>query len=158
MLETEIETTTGIIRLIDFMPVRDERPDIVRIVEGVAGRSRWHVDLVVRFDTGRVVPWVAGARTRWSLTAGPDALCLRGDIEVRGARLQHGRRLRIRAGERRAMALTWFPSHQSLPGRLDPLRRSRENRAVVAAWAAQCTYEGPWREAVGDVVCGSSRR
>ena len=38
ILETEIETATGAVRLIDFMPPRGTNPDIVRIVEGVRGR------------------------------------------------------------------------------------------------------------------------
>src|SRR3954452_9512837 len=37
ILETEIETETGAVRLIDFMPPRGKAPDIVRIVEGLRG-------------------------------------------------------------------------------------------------------------------------
>ena len=40
ILETEIETKSGAVRLIDFMPPRGENPDIVRIVEGFRGRVR----------------------------------------------------------------------------------------------------------------------
>ena len=36
-----MEVEGGVVRLIDFMPIRDERPDIVRIVEGVRVRCRW---------------------------------------------------------------------------------------------------------------------
>src|ERR671937_705907 len=38
ILETEFETEDGVARLIDFMPPRDQAPDVVRIVEGVSGR------------------------------------------------------------------------------------------------------------------------
>ena len=34
ILETEFETDTGAVRVIDFMPPRGEAPDLVRIVEG----------------------------------------------------------------------------------------------------------------------------
>ena len=37
ILETEIETESGAVRLIDFMPPRGENPDMIRIVEGVRG-------------------------------------------------------------------------------------------------------------------------
>src|SRR5660398_211673 len=37
VLETEFECAEGIVRLIDFMPPRDKRPDLMRIVEGVRG-------------------------------------------------------------------------------------------------------------------------
>ena len=38
ILETEFDTPEGCIRVIDFMPLSDERWDVVRIVEGVSGR------------------------------------------------------------------------------------------------------------------------
>src|SRR6188768_1858263 len=37
ILETEIETESGAVRLIDFMPPRGKAPDIIRIVEGIRG-------------------------------------------------------------------------------------------------------------------------
>ena len=40
ILETEIETESGAVRLIDFMPPRGENPDIIRIVEGLRGKYR----------------------------------------------------------------------------------------------------------------------
>src|SRR3954464_6661905 len=40
ILETELETADGTVRLIDFMPPRGEAPDIVRIVEGVSGKVK----------------------------------------------------------------------------------------------------------------------
>ncbi|HEY0568304.1 MAG TPA: trehalase-like domain-containing protein, partial [Xanthobacteraceae bacterium] len=42
ILETEWETPDGTVRVIDFMPPRDEVADIVRIVEGVSGSVRMH--------------------------------------------------------------------------------------------------------------------
>src|SRR4051794_14449678 len=50
VLETEMETADGVVRLIDFMPVRDHVPDLVRIVEGVRGQVAMRSDLVIRFD------------------------------------------------------------------------------------------------------------
>src|SRR5437660_7862610 len=38
VLETEFHTKTGSVRIIDFMPPRQTRPDVVRIVEGLRGR------------------------------------------------------------------------------------------------------------------------
>src|SRR5215218_4744758 len=35
VLETEFDTDEGTVRLIDFMPIRGEAMDVVRIVEGV---------------------------------------------------------------------------------------------------------------------------
>ena len=40
ILETEFTTDSGVVRLIDFMPIRGTEPDVVRIVEGRHRRSR----------------------------------------------------------------------------------------------------------------------
>src|SRR3954449_10143981 len=58
ILETEFDTDEGTVRLIDFMPVRGEAVDLVRIVEGIRGRVRMCMQLRARFDYGHVVPWV----------------------------------------------------------------------------------------------------
>lgn len=52
VLETEMDTAGGTIRLLDFMPPRNRAPDIVRIVEGVRGSVPVHMELVIRFDYG----------------------------------------------------------------------------------------------------------
>ena len=58
VLEHEFETTTGAVRLVDFMPVRHREPDLVRIVEGLRGTVHLEMELRVRFDYGSIVPWV----------------------------------------------------------------------------------------------------
>jgi GH15 family glucan-1,4-alpha-glucosidase len=148
VLETEMATETGVVRVVDFMPIRDGRPNIVRIVEGVRGAVPMELDLVVRFDTGRVIPWARRRDGALTLTAGPDALCLRGDVKVHGQDLATVAEFELHAGERRALTLTWFPSHDPLPERLDPFDALRETEAWWAAWSSRCAYQGPWRDAV----------
>ncbi|HZT53389.1 MAG TPA: trehalase-like domain-containing protein, partial [Gaiellaceae bacterium] len=58
VLETVFETPSGAVRAIDFMPPRGRAPDIVRIVEGIDGTVPMRSELVIRFDYGRIVPWV----------------------------------------------------------------------------------------------------
>src|SRR5437762_3535860 len=58
ILETEIETASGAVRLIDFMPPRGENPDFIRIIEGLRGSVAMQMQLIIRFDYGDVVPWV----------------------------------------------------------------------------------------------------
>ena len=148
ILETELETDEGVVRLIDFMPLRGERPDIVRIVEGVAGVVRMAVELTVRFDTGRIIPWVRRRDGALTFTAGPDALCLRGDVDVHGEDFTTVGEFEIRPGERRTMTMTWFPSHQPLPECVEPLEALGETERWWQEWSAKCTYEGAWKEAV----------
>ena len=58
ILETTIETATGAVTVIDFMPPRGKNSDIVRLVRGDRGSVRMRTELVLRFDYGRAVPWV----------------------------------------------------------------------------------------------------
>src|SRR3954451_10836352 len=50
MLESVVETESGAVRMIDFMPPRGFAPDIVRIVEGLSGEVSMRSELVIRFD------------------------------------------------------------------------------------------------------------
>lgn len=56
ILETDFATSEGAVRLIDFMPLSDDRRDIVRIVEGLRGEVAMRMKLVIRFDYGSIVP------------------------------------------------------------------------------------------------------
>ena len=58
VLETEFETKDGVAAVIDFMPARDQDPNLVRIVEGRKGKVRMRSELIIRFDYGSIVPWV----------------------------------------------------------------------------------------------------
>ena len=148
ILETEMETDTGVCRLIDFMPVRGHAPDIVRIVEGVRGTVSMKSDLVIRFDTGRVVPWVRRQHDALVAIAGPDALCIRGDIEMHGENLATVGEFELKPAERRAVVMTWFPSNEGLPKAVDPGLALRETEQWWTGWSGQLAYEGPYRDMV----------
>jgi GH15 family glucan-1,4-alpha-glucosidase len=78
ILETELETAGGgVVRLTDFMPVRDRRPDLVRIVEGVSGEVELEVELIIRFDTGRATPWWPSAAPTRSACAATSSCAAR---------------------------------------------------------------------------------
>src|ERR1700756_4923998 len=58
ILETDIETADGAATIIDFMPPRGEKSDVVRLVVGKRGTAAISVELIIRFDYGGIVPWV----------------------------------------------------------------------------------------------------
>jgi GH15 family glucan-1,4-alpha-glucosidase len=148
VLETDMETADGAVRLIDFMPVRHHRPRLVRIVEGLRGQVEMRMDLVIRFEYGSVVPWVRRRDGAVTATAGPDALCLRSEVEVHGEHLATVGRFSIGAGERRSFNLTWFPSHEGLPDPHDPLEALADTEAWWRAWSSRDRYRGRWPEPV----------
>ena len=115
ILETEIETESGAVRLIDFMPPRGENPDIVRIVEGLRGEVSMQMELIIRFDYGHIVPWVRKRHGGLEAIAGPDGLILRTPIKTRGKDLTTVAEFTVKKGERTPFVLSWFASHEKPP-------------------------------------------
>jgi GH15 family glucan-1,4-alpha-glucosidase len=148
VLETEWETKDGRIRVLDFMPPRGEAPDIVRIVEGVSGRVRVRSELVIRFGYGRIVPWVRRVDTARVATAGPDALCFRTTVPVRGENLTTVSTFEVGEGDRVPFTLTWFPSHDPLPAPFEAADALRDTEEYWDEWTSHCVYDGPYRDSV----------
>src|ERR1700722_2122736 len=90
ILETEFETAEGTVAVIDFMPIheRNNQVDIIRVVEGRAGRVPMQMEAIFRFDYGHVVPWVMARPGGFFAIAGPDAIILRTAIPTRGEDLR----------------------------------------------------------------------
>jgi GH15 family glucan-1,4-alpha-glucosidase len=147
ILETELETAEGAIRLIDFMPPRDEAPDVVRIVEGIRGRVMVCSDLVLRFDYGRIVPWVRTIDGTLVAVAGPDACALQTPVELVGRDFHTIGEFAVSAGDRVPFVLNWHPSHQAVDGGVDPEAALRETEAFWLAWVETCSHPREWRDA-----------
>ena len=58
ILETEFEPNEGAVRIIDCMPLSNDRWDVLRIVEGLSGHVAMRMELIIRLDYGSIVPWV----------------------------------------------------------------------------------------------------
>src|SRR5579864_7436553 len=50
ILETTFTTPEGAVTLIDFMPLRDDASNVVRLVVGMRGRVAMRTEIVLRFD------------------------------------------------------------------------------------------------------------
>ena len=120
ILETTIETASGAVRLIDFMPPRGENPDIVRIVEGIRGEVAMKMELIIRFDYGRTVPWVRTGSGGLEAIAGPNGLILRTPVQTQGKDLTTVAEFTVKKGERAPFVLTWFASHTKPPRAIHP--------------------------------------
>ncbi|MBV9077566.1 MAG: glycoside hydrolase family 15 protein, partial [Methylobacteriaceae bacterium] len=154
ILETTFETTSGAVRLIDFMPPRGEASDVVRIVEGVSGEVELAMELTVRFGYGRVVPWVTRLEDgTLRAVAGPDMVVLRTPVPFEGADMATVARFTVRPGERVPFVLTYQPSHRPIPGPVDAEAALADAAAFWAEWSGR--YEAPagdvpphWDEAI----------
>ena len=149
ILESEWHTSTGRVRVIDFMPVRDTQPDIVRIVEGLDGTVAMRTELTIRFDYGSVIPWLRRLDDQTlNALGGPDGLLLRTPIDLQPDGMTHNADFVVRAGDRVPFVLTWYPSHQDFPEGVDPEKELEETERYWTAWIADCGYEGDYPAAV----------
>ena len=150
ILETELETAEGAVRLIDFMPVRNGASDLVRIVEGVRGRVPMAMELILRFDYGASVPWVTRLEDGQGIraVAGPDKVKLYSPVRLEGERLTTRAHFEVGAGERLAFTLEYVPSHLHSTETLDAEAALTETEAFWRAWSGRCTVGGEWSEAV----------
>ncbi|HXQ90907.1 MAG TPA: glycoside hydrolase family 15 protein [Acidimicrobiales bacterium] len=148
VLETEFETADGVAKVVDCMPIRESHPQVVRMVEAVRGEVAMRMDLVIRFGYGSMVPWVRRVDGLLSAIAGPDALALWTPIETRGQDMTTVAEFTVSATEHIPFVLTWYPSHEAPPRPVDASYAVHDTQMWWEDWAATCTFQGEWRDAV----------
>jgi GH15 family glucan-1,4-alpha-glucosidase len=137
VLETELTTDTGVVRLVDCMPPDEDIPNLVRLVEGVEGEVAMEMELIIRFDYGWVVPWVTRAEGGLQALGGPDALTLRTPVEHHGEDRTTKADFKVRAGERVPFVLSWHPSNTPDPGPLDAVAAIAGAESWWTKWSAR---------------------
>jgi GH15 family glucan-1,4-alpha-glucosidase len=148
ILESVHTTAEGEVRVIDFMPPRGRAPDIVRIVEGLGGSVPMRSELLIRFDYGRIVPWVRRVDDARVAVAGPDALCLRTPADTRGQDLTTVSELVVEPGQRVPFVLTWYPSHEPIPDPVDAEAALDDTEGFWHDWADSCGHHGDYHEEI----------
>jgi GH15 family glucan-1,4-alpha-glucosidase len=150
VLETDFETEHGAVTLIDFMPLRQHAPQIVRLVVGRRGRVAMRLKLVLRFDYGTAVPWVRQLEGKRGIRAiaGPDSVYLRTDVPLRGEKLTTVAEFDVSEGQRVPFTMAWSGTYAGEPPERDAERALRETDSWWRDWSAKCTYQGKWHEAV----------
>ena len=142
VLESEWDTSTGTVRVIDFTPPREDVPRLVRIVEGVRGRVSMKTALRLRMDYGSIVPWVRSVDDGdgppgIKAVAGPDAVWLESPVPVQGEDLATTAEFEVAEGDRLAFVLTYGSSYAPRPDRKDPEDCLRSTERTWADWIAQ---------------------
>lgn len=148
VLETEWDTSTGRVRVTDFMPPRDDTADIVRIVEGLSGTVAMRSELALRFDYGHLVPWVRRTKTGIHAVAGPDSVHLSSPVPMQGEHLRTLSEFTVGAGDRVPFVLTWSPSHHRDPRAGDADEALAGTVAYWEQWSSRSRAGGPYRDAV----------
>jgi len=150
VLATTYDCADGSVRVIDFFAMREggrERPrrELVRLVEGVAGRVRMRVHVCPRFDYGEIEPWIYPCREGGHIAVGGSTALLVSDDVGLAMDDRHDllAEIDIHAGDRRQVVLRYLR-----PQRLDDddacaqdhqatLRHLDETLAWWDAWSSK---------------------
>jgi GH15 family glucan-1,4-alpha-glucosidase len=148
ILETTFENADGCVRLIDFMPVRENNSnrlsDLVRIVEGVRGSMDLHVALSLRFDYGRTVPWVTAIPDGIRAIAGPAIAVLHASVPVHGENLHTAADFTVSKGEHVWFTLTYGRSHRPDPKPINAEHALHDTEHFWKHWSSRLQYKGEY--------------
>jgi GH15 family glucan-1,4-alpha-glucosidase len=149
VMETTFDTETGRALLLDFMPLRGRNCNLVRIVRGIRGSVAMCMELALRFDYGRSVPWVTRLpEGALRAIAGPDMTVLRTLAPLRGENLKTLSEFTVGEGESVSFVLSYGPSYEELPKPIDPEQALRETVAFWEEWAGRAKLHGEYAEAL----------
>jgi GH15 family glucan-1,4-alpha-glucosidase len=149
ILETRFETASGILVITDFMPVRETHSDIVRIAKCVEGKLTVQMELCVRFDYGRTIPWT-GARERnaWAAAAGAGIAYLRTQQQIETSGDIAAAEFTLTEGQHRSFVLTYVGAQEAPPRRVNVQKALWQTEKFWRDWCGSSTYQGAWKEAV----------
>ena len=149
VLETDWVTAGGTVRVIDFMPPRAGTPHLVRIAVGLDGQVAMRSALRLRFDYGRVVPWVRGLGSEVHAIAGPNLVRLMSAVPLRVEHWETLTDFAVRKGERVSFVMSWAPSHEPEMPYVDAEQALSATTGFWAEWSSHAAYQsGPYNDAV----------
>ncbi|MGA2046100.1 MAG: glycoside hydrolase family 15 protein [Terracidiphilus sp.] len=148
ILETTFEHQNGSFRVIDFMPVRQRNSLIVRIVEGIRGKVPVRMELALRFDYGRTVPWVTHIKDGVRAIAGPNLVILRASVPTYGENLKTVADFTVGKRDRVTFSLTFGPSHKPRPRKIDTEATLKDCEFRWHRWVKRLHYKGKYLEAI----------
>jgi GH15 family glucan-1,4-alpha-glucosidase len=148
ILETTYELSSGVVRLIDFMPPRGMHSDVVRIVEGVRGAVPMRMELAIRFAFGHAVPWVTAIPDGIRAVSGPNLAILHASVPVRGEGLRSAAEFTVRKGQRVRFTLTYGNSWEDDPKKIDAERALDDTLRIWHSFSRRLNYTGKYRDAI----------
>jgi GH15 family glucan-1,4-alpha-glucosidase len=148
VLETDFQTNDGEVRLIDFMPIRERAPLLVRIVQGLRGKVRVRSKLLLRFDYGSLPPWVDVDGSCAVARVGPDLAVHYAPKPL--AREGDAIQLDLEVEERSqfAFVLAYGRSIKEAPGRIDVNEALASTQKHWRNWIKAFVRPTDWPEAV----------
>ena len=148
ILETTFHHKDGSFRLIDFMPVRQRNSYIVRMVQGLSGKVSVRMEMALRFDYGRTVPWVTRIKGGVRAVAGPNLCTLRASIPMHGENLRTVADFTLTRGRSVSFSLTYGSSYKPHPRGIDPAQTLKLTEQRWRIWSRRLRYKGKYRSIV----------
>jgi GH15 family glucan-1,4-alpha-glucosidase len=131
------------------MPIRERHSDVVRIVRCLDGRVTLEMELCVRFDYGRTIPWIEPRnRNEWAAAAGSGVVYLRTHEQLRNTNGVAFAEFTLKAGEQRSFVLTYVTAADPPPRRVNTQIALHQTEAFWLEWTGRSRYAGEWKEAV----------
>lgn len=146
VLETVHRCDAGSAIVRDVLVPAGNTHRIIREVEGRSGVVSMRTEIRVRFDYGSIVPWVRHVDGTLHMTAGPDSLALRTQIDLQGRDYSTVGEFSVRPGDRVAFDLSWHQSHTPPPERADPTVAIQQALTWWSTWSSGLTYSGAYAD------------
>ena len=146
----------GVARLTDFMPWSDDPRaaihEVHRRIECLEGEVEFDIVFDPRFEYARIAPLVEIAE-HGVVAESPDgerviAVVGRGATWKRREEGGVAAKVRLRAGQRIWMIISWDAADPEPPAAYRPFDLLRTTRLRWRHWSSQLTYDGPFRHAV----------
>lgn len=148
VLDTEMETEAGAVRLTDFMPIRNGPSVLVRIVTGLRGRTRLQTRLNLRFDYGYMLPWIERDGDAVLARVGPDLVVLRAPVPLDGDHREISAEFEVEEGEELAFVMAYGDSTKPPPDPIDVRAALADTQAYWREWIGRFDKPTDWPEAV----------
>jgi len=148
VLETIWEVEGGRVRVVDAMLPNSPTPRLVRMVVGEAGTVEMRSIVRIRFDYGRVVPWIHRSSGTLVAVAGPDAVAVYSDVTMRGEDMSTVADFTVKSGDHISFEIAYYPSYETQAGPSDVPSALRRCDVFWREWAHASRYDGPWKTMV----------
>lgn len=147
LLKTTFRTPGGVVEMLDFMPVQWDC-HLIRQVRCIEGEVAVTMTCAPRFEYGRDAAEVEVDQRQATLRGADLWLRLAATVELASADDAVACEFTLRKGDRHTFVLTHSEPDEAFP----PVPEADAVREQCAAWwrewVSQCTYRGPWEEAV----------
>ncbi len=106
------------------------------------------MEMALRFDFGRTVPWVTHTEDGIRAVAGPNLAILRSSLQVHGENLKTVADFTVNAGDRVWFVLTYGYSYESDPHPIKPDHALEETEDFWLEWAGRLKHKGEHRDLI----------